>query len=358
MKKTAIIMAGGYGERFWPKSRKNMPKQFLSLTGDGKTMIQLSVDRILPIVDIQDVFVVTNIDYVDIVASQLPNLPRQNILAEPQGRNTAPCIAFASAVIAAKYDDAVCFVLASDHIIKNKKLFTDTLNVAAAIAEAEDNIVTMGITPNYPETGYGYIEFSTDEALKYSNSYKVVKFVEKPDASKAAQYVEDGRYLWNSGMFVWRLQTILKSYQSAMPELYNSLLNIKNAVGTPDFSGVVQLEFARTKAESIDYGIMEKVDNLYTMPGSFGWDDVGGWLALERINKTDENGNYLQGNIINLDTENSIIISSDKLVATVGINNLVVVVEGDAILVCNKDSTQSIKKVVKKLKDQKLSDYL
>jgi mannose-1-phosphate guanylyltransferase len=351
-------MAGGRGERFWPKSRISMPKQFLSLTDDERTMLQHTVERMLPVVEIGDIYIVTNTEYINLVAEQLPELPKENILAEPYGRNTAPCIALASAVISAKYKDAVMFVMPSDHIIKNIELFADTLLEAAEISEKDENLITIGITPSYAETGYGYIQFTRDKSARFNNSYKVLKFVEKPDAYKAAVYIKDGRYLWNSGMFVWKLSTILKSFKNHLPNLFVSIQAIRAAVGTDNFQNVICSEYEHIKPESIDYGIMEKADNIYTIPGSFGWDDVGGWLALERINQTDERGNFLLGNIIEEDTENSIVISKDKLVATVGVNNMVIVVTDDAVLVCNKDNTQDVKKIVAKLKEKNLTQYL
>ena len=208
MKTTALIMAGGRGERFWPKSRKNLPKQFLSLTDDGKTMIQLTVQRISPLVDLEDIYIATNKDYKKLVMEQLPGLPEQNILCEPVGRNTAPCIGLGAMHISKKYEDAVMFVLPSDHLIKFEDVYCEVLKEAKQIAEKEENLVTIGITPNYPETGYGYIKFIPSE--KEGNGNKVEHFVEKPNLELAKQYVASGEYLWNSGMFTWKVSTILK----------------------------------------------------------------------------------------------------------------------------------------------------
>ena len=211
MKTTALIMAGGKGERFWPKSRVNMPKQFLSLTDDGKTMIQLTVERISPLVDIKDVYVATNKNYRELVKQQLPGIPEENILCEPVGRNTAPCVGLGAVHVASKYDDAVMIVLPSDHLIKNNEVFADTFKEAVQIAEEGANLVTVGITPNYPETGYGYIKYNQDD--KKNNAYSVEKFVEKPDLETAKSYLADGTYLWNSGMFVWKVSTIYGTCQ-------------------------------------------------------------------------------------------------------------------------------------------------
>ena len=214
MKRTALIMAGGKGERFWPRSRVTLPKQFLSLTDDGKTMIQLTVERISPIVDITDVYIATNKNYKELVKKQLPGIPDENILCEPVGRNTAPCIGLGAAHVAKKYEDATMIVLASDHLIKNNEIFTETFQEACEVAEKGSNLVTIGITPNYPETGYGYIKY--DGALKDGNAYAVEKFVEKPVLEVAKEYLADGHYLWNSGMFVWKVSTILDNFKTLL----------------------------------------------------------------------------------------------------------------------------------------------
>nr|WP_300182952.1 mannose-1-phosphate guanylyltransferase [uncultured Agathobaculum sp.] len=356
MKKTALIMAGGRGERFWPKSRKRMPKQFLSLTDDGKTMIQLTVERILPLVDLEDVYIVTNRDYLPLVQEQLPALPQQNILCEPVGRNTAPCIGLGAVHISQKYDDAVMFVLPSDHLIKYNTIFLNTLSDAAEIAEQGDNLVTLGITPDYPETGYGYIKFNPEETL--ARAFAVDRFVEKPDLETAKTYLATEQYLWNSGMFIWKVSTILKNLEQYLPETYAGLLKIKNAIGTEEERSVLEGEFEAFRSESIDYGIMEKAQHIYTLAGSFGWDDVGSWLAVERIRQSNEFGNVITGNAITVDTKNTVIEGGKKLIATVGVENLIVVDTEDALLICEKDSAGNIKKVLENLKICNRTEYL
>lgn len=356
MKKTALIMAGGRGERFWPKSRKRMPKQFLSLTDDGKTMIQLTVERILPLVEMEDIYIVTNRDYLPLVQEQLPELPLSNILCEPVGRNTAPCIGLGAVHIARKYDDAVMFVLPSDHLIKYNTIFLNTLNDAAEIAERGENLVTLGITPDYPETGYGYIKFNPEEVL--GRSFAVDRFVEKPDLETAKEYLATEQYLWNSGMFIWKVSTILKNLEQYLPETYAGLQRIKDAIGTEDERSVLEREFEAFRSESIDYGIMEKAQHIYTLAGSFGWDDVGSWLAVERIRQSNEFGNVITGNAITVDTKNTIIQGEKKLIATVGVENLIVVDTEDALLICEKDSAGNIKKVLENLKICNRTEYL
>ncbi|MBE6854833.1 MAG: mannose-1-phosphate guanylyltransferase [Ruminococcus sp.] len=351
MKVTAVIMAGGRGERFWPKSRNSLPKQFLCLTADGETMLQKTVKRLSPLVATEDIFIVTNAAYTGLVTEQLPDLPRENILAEPMARNTAPCIGLAAAVIRKKYDDAVMLVLPSDHLIQYEEMYTDTLTQAIAMAEAGDNLVTIGITPTYPETGYGYIRFMRDGDKKIPHGvYQVECFVEKPDLETAKDYLKSRKYLWNSGMFVWKLSTILKNFEALMPDIFNGLGAITDAFGTPQFDAVLQEKFASFPSESIDFGIMEKAENIYTLPASFGWDDVGSWLALERINPTNECGNVVSGDVITIGTEKSIICGGSRLIAAVGVSDLIVVDTDDAILLCAKDSTQDVKKVLENLR--------
>ncbi len=348
-------MAGGRGERFWPKSRKNLPKQFLSLTNDGKTMIQLTVERILPLVAMEDIYIATNESYRELVKTQLPNLPDQNILCEPVGRNTAPCIGLGAVHMLKKYDDAMMIVLPSDHLIKQKTFFLKTLRNACQVRE-NSNLVTIGITPEYPETGYGYIRF--DETNSLGQAYKVAEFKEKPDLDTAKSYLASGQYLWNSGMFVWKLSSILEKMEKLMPETYLGLVKIREAIGAEEEGSVLQAEFQKMRSISIDYGILEHADDIYTVPGSFGWDDVGSWLALARINPTNEYGNVLSGNLITIDTKNSIIQGGDKLIATVGVQNLIVVDTPDAILICQKGNAEDIKKVLENLRICNRIEYI
>lgn len=356
MKRTALIMAGGRGERFWPKSRKTLPKQFLSLTGDGKTMIQLTVERILPLVEMDDIYIVTNKDYRQLVREQLPEIPERNILCEPVGRNTAPCIGLGAMHINQKYDDAVMMVLPSDHLIKQKKLFVDILGQACEIAEEDGNIVTVGITPSYPETGYGYIKFLTEK--KKGSAFKVEKFVEKPNMEKAKEYLASGDYLWNSGMFMWKVSTILNKMQTLLPQIYQKLTQIGEALGTPEEDKVLQEVFPTVESISVDYGILEKTDSIYTLPGDFGWDDVGSWLAVSRVRGTDENNNVLTGNVLAVDTTDCVVEAQEKLIATVGLKNLVVVDTKDAMLICEKEKANDIKKVLETLRNDDRQEYL
>ncbi len=359
MVKTALIMAGGRGERFWPKSRKNLPKQFLSLTSDGKTMIQLTVERISPVVSLENIYISTNTSYKKLVMEQLPGIPEENILCEPVGRNTAPCIGLAAVHIRKKLGDAIMMVLPSDHLIKNNVMFLDVLRDAATAAEENTSLVSIGIAPSDPETGYGYIQFDSQNLKECtSRAYKVVNFKEKPDLSTAKEYVASGDYLWNSGMFIWKVSSILSNMENLMPAMYDGLKKIENSIGTTDQEQVLESEFINFKSESIDYGIMEHAKDIYIIPGAFGWDDVGSWLALERINSTNEFGNVVNGNVISIDTKNSIIHGNEKLIATVGLKDIIIIDTEDALLICDKDSTQDIKKIIENLKICNRNEYI
>ncbi|MBP3747757.1 MAG: mannose-1-phosphate guanylyltransferase [Ruminococcus sp.] len=348
MKITAVIMAGGRGERFWPKSRNNCPKQFLSLTSDGETMIQKTVKRLSPMVAPEDVFIVTNAAYTDLVKDQLPDVPAENILAEPCARNTAPCIAFAAAVIGRKYDDAIMLVLPSDHLIGYEDIYVSTLKKAVKVAEQGKNLVTIGITPTYPETGYGYINFGKEAG----SAYEVERFVEKPDLATAKKYLASGKYLWNSGMFVWKISSVMANLKEFMPDIYEGALRIGESFGTQSYTETLVKEFSAFTSESIDFGIMEKADDIYTLPGSFGWDDVGSWLAVERINETDDDKNYVDGDVITVDSKRTTICGGKRLVAAIGTRDIIIVDTDDVLLVCSKNNTQDVKKVIAQLKEQ------
>lgn len=354
MKITAVIMAGGRGERFWPKSRNNRPKQFLSLTSDGETMIQKTVKRLGPLVSAEDVFIVTNAAYADLVNDQLPDVPRENILCEPCAKNTAPCIAFAAAIIQKKYGDAMMLVLPSDHLIGYENIYIKTLQTAIRTAEEGNNLVTIGITPAYPETGYGYINFGKEAG----DAYEVERFVEKPDLPTAKKYLASGKYLWNSGMFVWKASAIMYNMKQFMPEIHDGAVRIGDSYGTDSYEETLIKEFTAFTSESVDFGIMEKASDIYTIPGSFGWDDVGSWLAVERINETDDKKNYFDGDVIAVDSERTTVCGGKRLVAAIGTRDIVIVDTDDVLLVCSKNNTQDVKKVIAQLKEHGRNDLV
>ena len=356
---SVVIMAGGKGERFWPKSRTNLPKQFLSLTNDGKSMIQHTVERLEGLVELENVYVVTNKLYEDLIVEHIPNLPLENIIIEPEAKNTAPCIGLAAVHIAKKNPESKMIVLPSDHLIKFNEIFLDTLKLGLEVVEDDENIVTIGITPNYPETGYGYINFKKGVSPhEITNVYEVLRFVEKPDLERAKQYLTSGEYLWNSGIFIWKVSTILKCFEDFLPEIYTGLKEIETTIYTEKYLEILKKVFSEIPSESIDYGIMEKAKNIYVIPGNFGWDDVGSWLSLERINNTNQDGNIISGNVVTVKTKNSIIQGSKKLIATIGLEDIIIVDTDDALLICNKDNTQEVKEVIANLKASNKTEYL
>lgn len=349
-------MAGGRGTRFWPKSRKNLPKQFLSLTDSSLTMIQLTVKRLLPIISIEDIYISTNESYRHLVREQLPDLPEENILCEPVGRNTAPCIGLGAVHMAKKYGDAVMVVLPSDHEIQMPDIFRSTLQEAAEVAQSGSNIVTIGIPPTYPETGYGYIKYRSAE--RNGSAYRVERFVEKPDLAKAKEYLASGQYLWNAGQFVWKVSTILEDLKKYMPDTCAHLEKIRDAIGSDYYTGTLNQEFQDMESQSIDYGVLEKDDHIYVIPGNFGWDDVGSWLAVERLQPKDEEGNVFTGDIMSVDTRKCIVQGHKKLIAAVGLKNIVIVDTENALLVCDKEHTGEIKRVMAALEEDGRNDVL
>ncbi|WKV08018.1 mannose-1-phosphate guanylyltransferase [Thermoanaerobacterium sp. CMT5567-10] len=351
-------MAGGKGERFWPKSRIKMPKQFLKLYGD-KTMIHQTVDRLRRLMPIENIFVVTNIDYAGLISDQIPELPTENILIEPMGKNTAACIGLAALHTEKLSKDSIMVVVPSDHVIKDEETYLGVLKTAIEKAKSGNNLVTIGIKPQHPETGYGYINFRkiTHEILNNNPVHKVERFVEKPDYDTAVKYVESGNYLWNSGMFIWKTSTILNAIKEYMPQLYSALNVIREHFDSDEIEKVLYEEYSKLESISIDYGIMEKAKNVYVVPGDFGWDDVGSWTSIERLYEKDENGNVIKGNVVSVDTKKCIITGSDKLIATLGIEDVIIVDTEDALLICSKDKAQNVKEVLKEIREKK-SEYL
>ena len=351
MKTTALIMAGGRGERFWPKSRKSTPKQFLALTNSERTMIQETVDRIQPLVKIEDIYIATNREYKALVKEQLPDLPEENILCEPMARNTAPCIGWGAVTARKKYGDAMMVVLPSDHLIQQPVLFRGVIKNAMRTAKETGALVTLGISPTAPDTGYGYIQYDTEEEAGSSgNAFRVKRFVEKPNLETARQYLMSGEYLWNSGMFIWQASTILKEMAEKLPEHYALLEKIEQAEGTDEEQAVLEAAFGQMKPISIDYGIMEKADNVCVIPSSFGWDDVGSWLAVERITPGNDMGNVIRGDVVTVNSTRCIVQGGQKTIAMVGLEDIIIVDTKDALLVCAKDSAGDIKKVLEVLR--------
>lgn len=345
-----VIMAGGVGERFWPKSRKKLPKQFLSLSGK-RSMIQDTVSRLLPLVSIENIYIATGEVYKELVIEQLPDIPIKNIIIEPFAKNTAACIGLAAEHIEHEYSNSVMVILPSDHVVHDEEKFRDTILAGVEIASKGKNIATIGIVPLRPDVGYGYIKSDFNKSLLRGT--KVERFVEKPDRTTAESYLEDGTYLWNSGMFIWTTKTFLDNMKEFMPNHYAILSKISIAIGLPNYSDVLSEQYYQLDSISVDYGILEHAKDIYVIHGEFGWDDVGSWNSIERLNPLDECGNVLKGNIKVIESKNCTFDTSNKLVAAIGLENLIIVDTEDVLLVCHKDQSNKIKDILSDLKKDK-----
>lgn len=354
MKIYGVIMAGGGGTRFWPLSRQATPKQLLNLSGKD-LMINEAIDRLSKTASKDDIFIVTNKTQVaKMLEATNGRIQKNHILSEPSARNTSACIGYAAMEIVKKYGDGIMVITPSDAYIKNETEFTRILGIAVKAAEEKDALVTVGITPTFAATGYGYIKFKKSG----ENVLKVLEFKEKPDEATAKKYVESGEYVWNSGMFIWKASTILKKFEKYLPEIYEDLQKIGDAMNTADELKVIEEIYPKINSISVDYGIMEKADDVFVVPGEFGWNDVGSFDMLGVLHEGDEKGNIKIGDQINIGSKNCITYSSGRLVATIGLENVVVIETGDAVLVCDKNKVQDVKKVVEQLKKDGRNELL
>lgn len=354
MKTYGVIMAGGGGTRFWPLSRQATPKQLLNLSGKD-LMVNEAIDRLSKTASKDDIFIVTNKTQVaKMLEATNGRIQKNHILSEPSARNTSACIGYAAMEIVKKYGDGIMVITPSDAYIKNEAEFTRILGIALKAAEEKDALVTVGITPTFAATGYGYIKFQKSG----ENVLKVLEFKEKPDEATAKKYVESGEYAWNSGMFIWKASTILKKFEKYLPEIYEDLQKIGDAMNTADELKVIEEIYPKINSISVDYGIMEKADDVFVVPGEFGWNDVGSFDMLGVLHEADSNGNICIGDQINVDTKNCITYSNGRLVATIGLENVVVIENGDAVLVCDKNKVQDVKKIVEQLKKDGRTELL
>lgn len=368
MNRYGVIMAGGGGTRFWPLSRREMPKQFLNLTGRD-VLVNETIDRIAGNVPKENIYIVTNASQAGLMGEVTSGkLAENRILAEPAARNTAACIGYAAVTIRKKYGDSIMCVLPSDHYVKDTDAYKEVMDFAMDLAEKEDRLVTVGIKPTEPATGYGYIKYNkrvSEIAHRVGNisqkritAYPVSDFVEKPSLSIAKSYVEQGCYLWNSGMFIWKASVILKYFEKLLPDVYECLMKIEEALGTEKEKETIERIYPTIPKISIDYGIMEKADQVIMLDGDFGWSDVGSWDALDTLYETDENNNVVYGEQIHIGSQNCIAYGKDKLIATIGLDNVVIVETEDAVLVCDKSKAQEVKRVVEILQEQGKGKYL
>lgn len=362
----ALIMAGGGGTRLWPLSRGAHPKQMLKLFGE-RTMFQVSVDRLLPLLPLERILVVTAADQVRPLAAQYPELPRKNFIAEPLGRGTAPCIGLAAMVLQQRDPNAVMAVVTADHFIGRPDTFRDVLCAAQQVAE-QGYLVTLGITPRFPSTGYGYIRRSA--LLGQVNGfdyYQVERFTEKPKAPAAEAYIQEGVYYWNSGMFIWRADRILEEMHRWMPTMSATLRTLAAVWGTPAYAETLARLWPALRKETIDYGIMEKVTQeaaqeakqVAVIPVDMEWSDIGAWASVMELHPHDANGNVLLGDVINIDGTNTLVFSQgERLIVTIGVEDLIVVDTPDTVMIARRDQSERVREVVEQLKAANRQDRL
>jgi len=355
----AVIMAGGSGTRFWPQSRKKTPKQLLSLAG-RRTMIQQTLDRCAAWVAPENSWVVTNAVQAEAVREQLPSLPVSNVLVEPAARNTAACIGLAAFEILRRDPEGVMFVLPADHVIRTDEAFGRAAQRAVSIVQASpDSLVLFGVVPTFPATGYGYIERESRLDEGSPPLFRVRNFREKPQQSVAEQYLRDGRYFWNCGIFCWKAATIVQLLKQYEPELHAGLQEIDSASGSAGYQQALEQKFPLLKSISIDYAVLERAENVCVLEAPFQWDDVGSWLSLPRLNGCDAQGNTTDGLFAGVDTQGCIIrTSDDHLVATLGLRNLIVVHTPDATLVADASQSERIKQLLDLLTERQLQQYM
>lgn len=354
----AVILAGGTGTRFWPLSRGEAPKQFLPIISD-KTMIEETVLRLDPLFPHEKIFTISGAKQAGTIKGLLPSLPRKNILVEPQGKNTAPSLFLATASIYLNNPDAVVAALPSDHLISDSALFLAKLEAGAEAALRESALVTFGIPPTFPATGYGYIKFTKDSPLEVREEsfFAVEQFMEKPGLAQAQLFLEAGNCFWNSGMFLWKAGTFAKKIEQFAPSFFVFWLDMVSALQKNDSEGIARI-FDEMPALSIDYALMEKARGVRMCEGNFGWSDVGSWSALGPIWEKDGKGNSSRGECVVLDAQGCQVYNPDRLTALVGIENIIVVNAGDALLICHRDHDQKVKNIVEELKKRRKDEYL
>lgn len=348
-------MAGGVGSRFWPYSRTTKPKQFLDILNTGRTLIQMTYDRFKNKVPEENIYVVTHQDYGDLVKEQLPKLTNDQILLEPLRRNTAPCIAYASYKIAKKDPDAIITIAPSDHLIVDEGQFLSYWEKALEAASDQEKLITLGLKPNKPETGFGYIQF-----LDEKGSIKKVKtFTEKPEKQLAEKFIESGDFLWNSGIFIWGVQAIIKAIEDCLPELSELFEEALPKLSTSDEAAAISLVYSQCTNISIDFGVMENASSVYVVPSQFTWSDLGSWNAMHEHSEKDANDNVLQANTLVYDTKNTLIKGPrDKLIIVQGLQNYMVTECDNVLLICRRDNEQKFRDFVADVKKSKGKEFL
>lgn len=355
----AIIMAGGIGSRFWPISRTSHPKQFIDILGTGKTLIQNTYDRFLKVCPKENIFVVTNEIYIGLVKEQLPDMGDNQILTEPVMRNTAPCVAYGCFKIESLNPDAVIVVAPSDHLILNEAAFISTIEKSLLAASGNDCLITLGIKPSRPDTGYGYIQY-TEHQLD-NDFFKVKTFTEKPTLEIAKTFIQSGDFLWNAGIFVWSAKAIVNAFSHYLPDMYEIFADARAVYNTDDEKPHIHTSYLQCTNISIDYGIMEKADNVYVLPSEFGWSDLGTWASIYDLADKDYVGNAVipSEKVIMYDSSNCMVnVPAEKLVILQGLHDYIVVESNNTLLICPRDQEQNVKKVVADVKQQFGTKYI
>ena len=351
----AVIMAGGVGSRFWPFSRTNFPKQFHDVLGTGKSLLQQTVDRFANICPLENIYIVTNASYKQLVLEQLPFLKEEQVLLEVVGKNTAPCIAYAAYKIRTKNADANIVIAPSDHIILKESEYERRLTIALTESAEKDVLVTLGIKPSRPDTGYGYIRFEQGN----NEAHHVLNFTEKPQLEIAKAFVSSGEYVWNAGIFIFRAATIINAFEKFEPTLAQEFAEGINKYYTPEEQEFVDGVYHKTKNISIDYAVMERAENVFVVLSDIGWSDLGTWKSLYEIKDKDENNNVLDGNIVTYDTKDCIIKTpSERLVVTQGLEGYIVAEYDNVLMICKKDEEQKVKEFVTDLKAKNAKEYV
>ena len=353
----ALIMAGGGGTRLWPLSRRARPKQALTLVGE-RTMFEHAVDRIASLFQPEEIFVVTGEEHLESLLLQAPELPRANFLLEPVGQGTAPAIGLGAVHLRRRDPQAVMVVLTADHFIRDVERFRRVLTAAAQVAE-KGHLVTLGITPSFPSTGFGYIQ--QGEQLYEVDGFAVfraLRFTEKPSPETAFQMVESGLYTWNSGMFIWRVDRIMEEFARQMPDLYDVLMQIDAVLGTPAYEPTLRRLWPELSPQSIDYGVMEGARDVVVIPVDIGWSDVGNWSSMREILPADADGNVVVGEHVGLETRNTIVFGGHRLIATIGLEDMIIVDTDDALLICPVDREQDVREMVRQLREMGRKEVL
>ncbi len=356
-----VIMAGGIGSRFWPMSRTSHPKQFIDILGTGKTLIQQTFERFTKSIPKENIYIVTNEIYKDLVMDQLPEISENQVLCEPSRRNTAPCIAYASYKIKEENENAVMVVAPSDHIILKENEFTEVINTAMKAAEENPWLLTLGIQPSRPDTGYGYIQFNDDITYDKDSRIKKVKtFTEKPNFELAQSFLESGDFLWNSGIFIWSLKSILSAFDKHLSDVNSIFKEGRGIYNTSKEDKFIAKAYSVCKNISIDYGVMEEAKNVYVLSSDFGWSDLGTWGSLYDILNKNEEGNAIIGkNVLTYDSNDCIInVPKDKLVVLQGMEDFIVVEDEGVLLICKKQDEQKIRQIVNDVKVNKGEKYV